>query len=172
MIRLATRDDLPGIARLMQASIANLSRGFYDEQQIASAVRYIGIPDGQLIDDQTYYVIEEDRRLIACGGWSARAKLFTGTNDQEQVTGFAEVARIRAMFVEPAAARRGLGRRILEASEAGAMSAGFATFELMATLPGVPLYERCGYAAIERSDIELPDGVRLGVVLMRKSAPT
>ncbi|HUR80500.1 MAG TPA: GNAT family N-acetyltransferase [Thermoanaerobaculia bacterium] len=176
-VRLATRADLPAIERLMQASISSLSRGFYDEQQTASAMRYIGVPDVQLIDDGTYYVIDDDRQpptgnrqtLIAAGGWSARAKLFTGTSDQDQVSGFSDVARIRAMFVDPSQARRGLGRRILEASEEAARSAGFTTLELMATLPGVPLYERCGYVSVERSHIELPDGVRLGVVLMRKS---
>ncbi len=169
ILRLATREDLPEIARLMRASIAALSRGFYDDGETASAVRYIGVPDGQLIDDRTYFVIEEESRIVACGGWSARAKLFTGTAGQEQISGFSEVARIRAMFVDPAAARRGLGRRILAASEEAARRAGFTVFELMATLPGVPLYERCGYAAVEHSVIELPDGVRLGVVLMRKS---
>ena len=111
MIRLATRADLPEIQRVMHASIAALSRGFYDEPQTASAVRYIGVPDGQLIDDGTYFVIEEEGRVVACGGWSARAKLFTGTSDQETASGFADVARIRAMFVDPACARRGLGPR-------------------------------------------------------------
>lgn len=168
MIRLATRADLPEIQRVMHASIAALSRGFYDEPQTASAVRYIGVPDGQLIDDGTYFVIEEEGRVVACGGWSARAKLFTGTSDQETASGFADVARIRAMFVDPACARRGLGRRILEASENAAQRAGFTTFELMATLPGVPLYEACGYRAVEAAGIELPDGTALPCLRMRK----
>jgi GNAT superfamily N-acetyltransferase len=171
VIRLATRADLPEIQRVMHASIAALSRGFYDERQIAGAVRYIGIPDDQLIDDGTYLVIEEEGRVVACGGWSGRAKLFTGTTDQDVADGWSDVARIRAMFVDPACARRGLGRRILEASEEAATSAGFTTFELMATLPGVPLYEACGYAVVERTTIELPDGVRLGTAVMRKSLP-
>jgi GNAT superfamily N-acetyltransferase len=171
MIRLATRADIPEIQRVMQASIAALSRGFYDERQIASAVRYIAMPDGQLIDDRTYFVIEEEGSVIACGGWSARAKLFSGPADQDSASGYSEVARIRAMFVDPAHARRGLGRRILDAAESAARAAGFTTFELMATLPGVPLYEVCGYSVVERTTFELPDGVRLGGVVMRKSAP-
>jgi N-acetylglutamate synthase-like GNAT family acetyltransferase len=170
MIRLATRADLPEIQRLMHASIASLSRGFYDEPQTASAVRYIGVPDSQLIDDGTYFVIEEEGRVVACGGWSARAKLFTGPADQDRAVGWSDVARIRAMFVDPACARRGLGRRILEASEQAAAKAGFTTFELMATLPGVPLYEACGYRAVEDATIELPDATVLPCVLMRKSA--
>jgi GNAT superfamily N-acetyltransferase len=177
--RLATSADLDEIERIMKASIASLSRGFYDEQQIASAVRYIGVPDRQLIADGTYYVIDDPRQpptanrqpLLACGGWSARAKLFTGTSDQDAAAGWSDVARIRAMFVDPACARRGLGRRILEASEEAARQAGFTTLELMATLPGVPLYEACGYRPVEDTVIALPDGVRLGCVVMRKSVP-
>ncbi|HVG24383.1 MAG TPA: GNAT family N-acetyltransferase, partial [Thermoanaerobaculia bacterium] len=120
MIRRATRSDLPEIERVMTASIASLSRGFYDERQIAAAARYIGVPDGQLIDDGTYFVIEEEGRVVACGGWSARAKLFSGPSEQDEASGYSDVARIRAMFVDPAHARRGLGRRILEASEEAA----------------------------------------------------
>jgi GNAT superfamily N-acetyltransferase len=170
MIRLATPADVEQIQRVMEASIAALSRGFYDEQQIASATRYISVVDRQLIDDGTYFVIEEEGRVVACGGWSARAKLFSGPREQDAAEGWStEAARIRAMFVDPACARRGLGRRILEASEEAAKRAGFTTFELMATLPGVPLYEACGYERVENAVIELPDGSRLGGVVMRKS---
>jgi GNAT superfamily N-acetyltransferase len=172
-IRLATPDDLPEIERVMKASTAALSRGFYDERQTASAVRFIAAPDRQLVDDQTYLVAEEHDRVIACGGWSARTKLFTGTTAQASAAGWldpvTDAARIRAMFVDPAHARRGLGRLILHASEEAAQRAGFRTFELMATLPGVPLYRACGYEAVEPTTLELPDGVRLGAILMRRS---
>ena len=181
MLRLATRDDLPDIERVMRASLTALSAGFYSEREAASAVRYIAVPDGQLVDDGTYYVIEGNRQpptanrqpILACGGWSARRKLFTGTDEQAAAEGWldpaVDAARIRAMFVDPAHARRGLGRRILEASEDAARRAGFRTFELMATLPGVPLYRACGYADVEPTTLALPDGTRLGAILMRKS---
>ncbi len=172
MIRRAVRADLPEIERVMRASMRALGQGFYDDQQVASAVRYIAVADPQLVDDETYFVIEEDARIVACGGWSKQKRLFTGTGEQAAIEGLldpaSEPARIRAMFVDPPHARRGLGRRILEASENDARSAGFRTFELMATLPGVPLYSICGYVEIEKTMIELPDGVRLACVLMRK----
>jgi GNAT superfamily N-acetyltransferase len=172
VIRRATPADLPAIEAVMRASLAALSAGFYDEQQTASAVRYIAVPDGQLIDDGTYFVVEEDSRVIACGGWSARKKLFTGTDEQASVDGWldpaTDAARIRAMFVDPAHARRGLGRLILDASEEAAREAGFRVCELMATLPGVPLYRACGYEEVEPATLHLPDGTRLGAVLMRK----
>ena len=172
MIRKAVAGDLPEIERVMRASMAALSDGFYDAQQTASAVRYISEPDGQLVDDDTYFVIEEEGSVVASGGWSKSNKLFTGTTVQASVQGFldpaTDAARIRAMFVDPAYARRGLGRLILEASEEDARAAVFTRFELMATLPGVPLYKVCGYEEIEQTEIELPDGTRLGTVLMRK----
>lgn len=175
MIRAATRADLGAIERVMKDSTAALSRGFYDERQIASALRFIAVPDGQLVDDGTYYVVEEEGRVLACGGWSARRKLFTGTSEQAAAAGWldpaADAARIRAMFVDPAHARRGLGRLILQTSEDAARGAGFSAFELMATLPGVPLYRACGYEEIEPALLELPDGVRLGALLMRKGDP-
>ena len=172
MIRKAVRADIPEIERVMRASMEALGRAFYDDAQVASAVQYIAVADPQLVDDGTYFVIEENDRIIACGGWSKRKKLFTGTTAQAVTEGLldpaVEPARIRAMFVDPPHARRGLGRLILECSEDDARRAGFRTFELMATLPGVPLYSACGYEEIERTTIELPDGAHLECALMRK----
>ena len=206
MIRKAVPTDVPEIERVMRASMADLGTSFYDAAQVASAVRYIAVVDRQLIDDGTYFVIEEEQsaegraqsaevpvppmdrapfplpsalcalpsRIAACGGWSGRVKLFSGPSSQDEVDGrldpAVDSARIRAMFVDPAYARRGLGRQILEASEADAARAGYRTFELMATLPGVPLYRACGYEEIERVEIELPDGTRLDCLKMRRAA--
>lgn len=157
----------------MRASMAELGRGFYDDRQLASAVEYISDPDHQLVDDGTFFVVEDDDgAIVACGGWSARRKLFTGTHAQAATTGMldpsTDSARIRAMFVLPSHARRGLGRMILEAAEADAQRAGFSSFELMATMPGVPLYRACGYEPVEEADLELPDGVVLAGMRMRK----
>ena len=118
-------------------------------------------------------------RIVACGGWSGRTKLFSGPRSQDEAGSSdgrldptIDPARIRAMFVDPAHARRGLGRQILEASEADASRAGFRTFELMATLPGVPLYRACGYEEIERVTIELPDGTQLDCIRMKRASST
>jgi GNAT superfamily N-acetyltransferase len=171
-VRLATPDDLPAIEEVMRASMAAIGARYYDAQQTASAVMYIAVADRQLIDDGTFFVVTDDDRVVACGGWSSRKKLFTGTNEQAAAEGMldpaTDAARVRAMFVHPDYARRGLGRMILEASEAAAQRAGFTRFELMATLPGVPLYEACGYEAVERVTNELPDGATLETVRMTR----
>ncbi len=172
MIRRAVPADIPAIQELMRASMHALSAGFYDEQQTASSVEWVARIDRQIIEDGTYFVVVEDDRIIACGGWSARRKLFTGTHAQSEATGWldpaTEPAHIRAMFVHPAHARRGLGRLILETSEEDARRAGFTRFDLMATLPGVPLYRACGYEVVEETELELPDGVRIGGVRMER----
>lgn len=168
-IRTATAADLPAIEEVMRASMASLGRAFYDETQTASAVRFIAVADPEIVADGTYFVVE-DMEIVACGGWSRRKKLFTGTSAQEAAEGWldpaTEPARIRAMFVKPGYARRGIGRMILDRAEAEARAAGFSSCELMATLPGVPLYEACGYERLEDVTIQLPDGVALECVRM------
>jgi GNAT superfamily N-acetyltransferase len=171
-IRTATLDDLPHIERVMQASMRDLGARFYDRAQTESAVRFIAVADPQIVADGTYFVVEEEGVVVACGGWSRRKKLFTGTARQAAVEGFldprTEPARIRAMFVDPAHARRGIGRMILARAETDAAGSGFTRCELMATLPGVPLYAACGYQPLERAEIELPDGVRLECLHMSR----
>lgn len=172
MIRTATPSDIPAIHEVMRTSMRALSNGFYDQRQTASAVEHIATVDDELIADGSYFVVVEDGRIVGCGGWSKRKRLFTGTHEQSETSGWldpsTDAARIRAMFVHPDYARRGLGRLILATSEDDAHRAGFTTFELMATLPGVPLYEACGYTPVERTTIELPDGVRLETVRMTR----
>jgi predicted N-acetyltransferase YhbS len=172
LIRTATAHDLPAIERVMRASMASLGSHFYDEKQVASAVRFIAVADPGIVADGTYFVVEDEGEVVACGGWSKRKKLFTGTAGQAAVDGWldpaTEPARIRAMFVHPDHARRGIGRMIVDRAESEAREAGFATCELMATLPGVPLYAACGYEPVEKTTIELPDGVRLECVRMTR----
>jgi GNAT superfamily N-acetyltransferase len=77
-------------------------------------------------------------------------------------------AMIRASFVHPNQARRGIGRRLLELSEAAAAAAGFQRIEIVATLPGVPLYASFHYETVERFNIALSNGENLPVERMRK----
>ena len=164
-LRLATLTDATAIDALMKASIAALFPAFYDARQTASSVIHIGSVDRTLIRDGTCFVIESDGELVACGGWSRRYRLYTGSGpsagDGRLLDPATEAARVRAMFVRGNHARRGLGTRILEACEAAARAEGFRRLALMATLPGLPLYERFGFRLIERVEIPLPDGVSI-----------
>ena len=173
MLRQAVPEDAAAIAELMRASVGDLFRGFYDERQIASASVHIAHLDEQLIADGTYYVCEEDGELVACGGWSRRSKLYAGAppqdDDNRLLDPLSEPARVRAMFVRGDRTRRGLGRAILEASEAAARAEGFRRMVLGATLPGELLYRAYGFTATERIDAVMPDGVVVEVVAMERA---
>lgn len=172
-LRLATVADLPALRELIPLSARELSRGFYSPEQIESAIRFVFGPDSRLISDRTYFVAETDGGLIACGGWSRRRTLYGGDQMKTEADPLldpgTEAARIRAFFVHPAFARRGLGAAILAACMDAARAAGFRRLELAATLPGVPLYEAFGFEALERLEASLPDGVRLPIVRMERA---
>jgi N-acetylglutamate synthase-like GNAT family acetyltransferase len=169
-LRRATRDDIPAIAALIASSVRVLSRGFYSEAQSESALRYVFGVDSQLIADGSYYVIEDTEGLAAVGGWSRRVHLYGGDQakgaEDPQVDPTTEAARIRAFFVAPRAARRGMARRIYEECVAAAKDAGFSRLELVATMPGVPLYRALGFEMAEEYALSLPDGTDLPVARM------
>lgn len=172
IVRLARVDEAETIDALMKASTADLFLRFYNAEQTAASVRYIASVDRQLIADGTYFVVEAERELVACGGWSRRDKLYTGSgdaaNDGRLLDPATEPARVRAMFTRPDWTRRGLGTRILQACEDAAKAEGFRALSLMATLPGVPLYERYGFEVTERADIRMPNGLTIASAAMRK----
>lgn len=171
-LRSAILADEAAIDALMKSSIRDIFPRFYDARQTESSVRHVGAADRMLIEDGTYFVAEAHGGLVACGGWSRRDKLYTGSGDAggdvRLLDPATEPARVRAMFVRSDWTRRGLGRQILEACEAAAKSEGFRTLSLMATLPGVPLYEDYGFQELARSDLMMPDGVTTAAAAMVK----
>jgi GNAT superfamily N-acetyltransferase len=172
-LRAATPEDLPALTRLIDASVRELSRGFYTAAQIESALHYVFGPDTRLIADGTYYVLPAGEGLAAAGGWSRRLTLFGGDQmkgkEDPLLDPATEPARIRAFYVHPAHARKGIGRMLLEHCSAAARAAGFLRLELMSTMPGVPLYSTMGFTPIEPTSLTLPDGVKLPMVRMGKA---
>jgi GNAT superfamily N-acetyltransferase len=170
--RLAVASDATAISALMRVSVLELFPRFYDERQTASAARYIASLDLALIADGTYFVHEADGEIVACGGWSRRDRLYTGSGeadgDARLLDPRTEAARVRAMFVRGDWTRRGLGRAILAACERAARSEGFRSLALMATLPGEPLYRAYGFREVERVPVTLADGVTLEGVAMER----
>jgi GNAT superfamily N-acetyltransferase len=175
-MRLATLRDVPELRPLIEESVRGLQRNEYSEGQREGALGHAFGVDTQLIEDQTYYVVEglEDGRpeLVGCGGWSRRKTLFGSDQGPHREAGLldpaVDAAKIRAIFVRPGWARQGLGTKILRAAEAAAVAAGFRELEMGSTLTGVSLYRREGYVEVERVRVPLPNGEVLEVVRMRK----
>jgi GNAT superfamily N-acetyltransferase len=173
-LRLATIDDAPAIDELMKASIREIFPSVYDARQTEASIRFVASVDRALIEDGTYFVADLDGELVACGGWSRRDKLYTGSGeaagDARLLDPASEPARVRAMFTRADWTRRGLGRRILEACEAAAKSEGFSMLSLMATLPGLRLYSSFGFEVIEDNiQIPMPDGTSIEGASMKKA---
>jgi GNAT superfamily N-acetyltransferase len=157
----------------MERSIGELQRGFLDPAEIAASREVMGL-DTQLVADRTYFVIEADGVVAGCGGWSRRATLYGGDHstalrNAALLDPARDAARVRAMYTEPAFARRGVGRLILAVCERAVAAEGFARIELMATLAGEPLYLACGYREIERTASAPIDGIAVPLVRMGKS---
>jgi GNAT superfamily N-acetyltransferase len=155
----------------MAAAIRGLLRDFLGPQAVEASFDVMGL-DTQLIDDGTYFVVELAGKLIGCGGWSWRRTLFGGDSHAErnarELDPKTDAAKIRAFFVDPDYARRGVGRALLERCEAEARARGFTRFELMGTLPGVRLYQAQGYVAGELVHYPVAPGVTIQFVPMRK----
>jgi GNAT superfamily N-acetyltransferase len=171
-IRRATGADIDPLRELQETSMRALGAGYYKPAEVEAAVRYVCVPDRDLIEDGTYLVAELDGRLVGCGGWSLRRKHYAGPadgeTDAEQLDPHTEPTRIRAMFTAPGVARQGLGRAILAAAEDAARAAGFSRARLGATLSGEAFYRRSGYVEIARETAWLPDGTAFAVILMEK----
>lgn len=177
-VRLATPADIPVLQVLIAASVRELQAEDYTPDQREVALKNVYGVDTQLIADGTYFVAETDPAqgapLIAgCGGWSKRKTLYGGDQwagrqdtllDPEK-----DAAKIRAFFIHPDWARRGIGSLILEACESAAKAAGFTRLEMGATLTGVPFYRIKGYAAVEEMAVPMGEGLSLPLVRMAKS---
>jgi GNAT superfamily N-acetyltransferase len=172
MMRVAQAADVPVLQELIARSARGLSVGYYTPAQTEAAVRYVFGVDSQLIADGTYFVVEEGGAVVACGGWSRRRTLFGGDQAKTAVDPLLdpaiEPARIRAFFVDPRHARQGLGRRLVDECTRAARAAGFRSLELVATLPGEPLYAAAGFTVSERFELTLPGDVRVPVARMRR----
>src|SRR4051812_44028270 len=110
--RVAVADDAAAVDALMKQSTAALFPLYYDERQTKSAVRYIATVDRMLLGDGTYFVLHRGAELVACGGWSRRDRLYTGSGDADGderiLDPRTEAARVRAMYTHPDWTRLGL----------------------------------------------------------------
>ena len=170
--RLAREDDVPALEALIPISTRTLQAPHYSPAQMEAALGPVFGVDRQLIRDGTYFVVECDGQIVGCGGWSKRHSLFGG--DRGRSGGDAllnpecDSARIRAFFVHPEWARRGIGRGILAACESAIQAAGFHSVELVATLAGELFYAAFDYSAGERYEIPMSADLSLPVVRMTK----
>lgn len=175
-LRVATVEDVEGIRGLIGASVRELQAKDYSDAQIEAALGTVFTVDSQLIADGTYFVAETaGGELAGCGGWSKRKTLYGGDHQVEKIAPelldpATDAAKIRAIFVHPDFARRGLGSLILQRAEEAARVAGFRRFEMGSTLTGLMLYSLKGYREVERVRVPVGSGEEIEIVRMVKDA--
>jgi GNAT superfamily N-acetyltransferase len=183
-IRTALPADVPALTALIEVSVRVLQAPDYTPEQLEAALKHIYGVDTQLIADGTYFLAEATSPpsgssgsdslppIAGCGGWSKHRTLFGGdqwtSREDDLLDPKRDAAKIRAFFIHPAWARRGIGSMILAACEDAARAAGFTRCEMGATLTGVPMYAARGYVEIERVDATLPGGILFPIVRMAK----
>jgi GNAT superfamily N-acetyltransferase len=176
-IRKATAADAPRLREVIEASVRGLQTDDYSPAQIEGALQSVYGVDSQLVADGTYFVVEASEpqgqsAIVACGGWSKHKTLFGGDQyagrEDSLLDPARDAAKIRAFFVHPDWARRGIGSLILEACENAAQAAGFTRLEMGATLSGIAFYRAKGYAEIENQEVPLGNGEALPIVKMTK----
>jgi GNAT superfamily N-acetyltransferase len=171
--REAVSSDVAELAQLIERSVRELQVGDYSTAEREGALARVYGVDSRLIEDGTYFVVEvEGGTMVACGGWSKRRTLFGGDEaagrEDTWLDPETDAAKIRAFFVHPDWARRGLGSSLLALCEERAQTAGFRRFEMGATVTGEKLYAQRGYVAVERLAVPLGDQETLTVIRMVK----
>jgi len=165
-------EEREAIQQLIAASARLLSREHYTDAQIEAAIATIFGVDTTLIEDGTYFVAEIQGQLAGSGGWSKRKTLFGGdqysSRDVDYIDPESEPAKIRAFFIHPDHARKGVARAILSRCEDDARAQGYRALELMSTLPGIEFYKSCGFVETGTLTLDLTNTVKLDFVPMRK----
>eukprot|EP01120_Amphizonella_sp_Union-15-10_P010042 TRINITY_DN3960_c0_g1_i1.p1 TRINITY_DN3960_c0_g1~~TRINITY_DN3960_c0_g1_i1.p1 ORF type:complete len:181 (+),score=26.50 TRINITY_DN3960_c0_g1_i1:49-591(+) len=174
-IRKATILDQPKLEPLIVASVKGLMKDVYTTHQIELSSKSVFGLDTDLISDGTYFVAEtSDGEIVGCGGWSKRKTLYgasryQATRDASELDPKQAPAKIRAFYISPSWARRGIGSAILRLCEEEARTFGFGAAEMMATLSGVQFYTHHGYAGDERFHIPVGEGEEIVCVKMSKN---
>jgi GNAT superfamily N-acetyltransferase len=172
VIRVIGLEDVAAVRALIAASVRGLQVE-YTEAQREAALKTVFTVDTRLVADGGYYGAFAGDRMVGCGGWSGRKTLYGGDAqveaiEPERLDPEVDAAKVRAIFVDPEFARMGIGGRLLEAAEDGARAAGFRRFEMGSTLSGIGLYALRGYVEVERLEVPVGGGEKIGVVKMVK----
>lgn len=160
-VRTATPDDAPGILALHVDSIRAFGPDAYDDTQVAAWAEKEGGADRYPIGESGHYlVVAED----------------TESDRSHSIVGYGHLVpqsdEVRAVYVRPDAARRGVGSAVLARLERYARNVARQRLELWASHNAVGFYERMGYRPVKEETVEKSyDGrdVSIPVLVMEKS---
>jgi GNAT superfamily N-acetyltransferase len=171
IIRPATPTDMPAILTMQARSLRTLGRGHYDPETLESVIA-AGTASPELLRGRRYRVAVLNHRIVGSGGWldgghSAPMPLARAAAPAESGAGAAAV--VRAIYVDPDMARRGIGTAIMASIERDAAVAGKSRALLLATRMSVRFYSRLGYRSEGPLSLASADGPLVEVIAMSKA---
>ncbi|MFL4472042.1 GNAT family N-acetyltransferase [Tateyamaria armeniaca] len=146
LIRPSTKADLAAVDALLARSYPKLLKADYPPSVLVTALPIIARAQPHLLVCGTYYVVEEDGRILGAGGWTPDRK----------VQG---LGHIRHVVTDDRAVRRGVGRALMQHCFDKARSAGMTKMECWATRTAVPFYEAVGFHTVGPIDVTLAEGI-------------
>lgn len=167
-IRMAMRGDIPALRELQERSLRVLGRRHYTATQIEAFISRIGTMDDYLVSDRTYLVAQLDGEILGCGGWTMRLPGYASHAHGEVHAPDPTRATVRSVFVEPLAAGKGLGRRIMGAVENFMHAEGIRVAELGSTENGCAFYHSLGYRQLNAFHVDIGDDSSMRLIRMSK----
>lgn len=143
-IRSADPSEIPAILALQARALRHFARSYYAAEQIEAFLEEGGAMDPALVEAGRCRVLEHAGRILATGAWAPRPPLTEAIPFRRQ-PGLAPAGVIRAVHVDPDAARSGLGRAMVTLLEAEIRADGYGRAEFEATMPCVPFGTALGY---------------------------
>ena len=159
-IRTATLEDRSVLDDLISRSYGDLFRGWYDEELLSVALPLMSKANPKLLESGTYYVAEEQGRVIAAGGWTGYAP-----SDLSSVVG---VGHIRHFATDPDHLRKGAARKIMTHSMEAARQAGIRRLECVSSLPAETFYSAVGFLVDRRDMVAFTEELSIPAVFMSR----
>jgi putative acetyltransferase len=152
-------EDTDAVIDLRNLAFEELSGDAYTAEQKAALRENRAQKDyaEELIRNHIMLGFDDRIGLVAMGGWIAMPE-------------DPSIGRIRKLAVHPTAARRGLGRVMVEDAERRARDAGCKRFIVRSSLNAVPFYEKLGYRITGHGTVPTATGIDIPMTMMAKSA--
>jgi GNAT superfamily N-acetyltransferase len=151
VIRPALPADTEGVSRMLARSYRALLAPDYDPGLLREALPLISSARPSLLSCGTYFVVEQEDRILAAGGWTDLSP--------HGAPGRSGVGHIRHVACDPLVARRGVASLLMRRVSCSARSAGVVELRCQSTLTAVPFYESQGFGILGRIDVRLPTGI-------------
>jgi GNAT superfamily N-acetyltransferase len=169
-VRTATARDVPHLHAMAARAVTELLAGHhYTWAQVRAAEEErMHEVEADLVDAGTYYVAEVDGVVVAGSGWSAGGQLGHTAASPTVDSG---TAAMRASYVDPRYARRGIATLLARTTETSARLSGFRRFETMCTPPSAAMRRALGYQLVRHEQTTVARGMTLTLAIMRKQLP-